>query len=130
MKALYTWAALILLFFSSAGAYFAGYQLVDHSDGSTLKLPLELLEHTPFKNFFIPGILLFISVGITGSLALIVTFLQVRYHAKFVIASGLLLTCWILVKLALTTEIQDVDYLILATGLAEMLCGLALDRKK
>ncbi len=130
MKPLYTWAALILLLFSSAGAFIAGYQLAEYPDGSSLQFPLELLQHTPFNNFFIPGILLFISVGILGSLAMVVTFMQVQYHPKYVIAAGLVLTCWSLVQMALTPEIKGADYVILAVGIGEMLCGLALDRNK
>ncbi|HEX9901986.1 MAG TPA: hypothetical protein VGB72_03900 [Acidobacteriota bacterium] len=32
-------------------------------DGSILRMPLTTLEHSPFKNFFIPGIILAVMLG-------------------------------------------------------------------
>jgi len=128
MKVIYTWLAIILLFFSSAGAFYGSYHLYGHPDGSSLKLPLDLLKHTPFKNFKIPGILLFVSVGMVGALAIVMTILQISYHAKYIIAAGLILTVWMLVQMVFTAEIYRLQYIVLAIGIAELLCGIALDR--
>lgn len=129
MKSVYIWLALVLLLLSSAGGFYGGYNLIIQPDGTTIKQPLELLQHTPFKNFYIPGILLIISVGVLGALAIIVTIFQVSYHAKFIVAAGLILTVWMLVYMVLAPEIYRTQYVVLAMGLGELLCGIALDRK-
>jgi len=130
MKPIIIWLAIILLLFSSAGAFYGGYQLVAHPDGSSLKLSFELLKNTPFPNFKIPGIAFFITVGIFGAITIIFTFQQQQYHAKYITGAGLLLTVWILVEMALAPEIYRRDYIALFLGIAQMLCGLYLDRRK
>jgi hypothetical protein len=130
MKSVYIWLALILLLLSSAGGFYAGYNLLIQPDGSTIQQPLVLLQHTPFNNFYIPAILLIITVGILGVLSIIVTIFQVSYHAKFTIAAGLILTVWMFVYMVLAPEIYRTQYVVLAMGLGELLCGLALDRKE
>jgi len=128
MKPINSWLAIILLLFSSAGAFYASYHLVGHPDGSSLKIPVEILKHTPFKNFLIPGILLFISVGVLSLLAIVMIIFQISVHAKYIIAAGLILTVWMLVYMALASEIYRTQYIVLAMGLGELMCGVALDR--
>ncbi len=130
MKPIITWLALILLLISSAGAFYGGYHLVAHPDGSSLKLPIDLLKPTPFKNFKIPGILFFISIGIFGLVTMLFTLFQQQYHAKYITAAGLLLTVWILVLMTLSPEVFRVHYIMLFIGIAQLLCGLYVDKKK
>lgn len=130
MKIIYVCLVILLLFLSSAGAFYTSYHLTGHPDGSTLNFSAEILKHTPFKNFFAPAVLLFILVGIFGLLSIIFTLFQIRYHAKFVIATGLILTVWMLVYMALSVEIYRLHYIVLAMGLGELLCGIALDRNE
>ncbi len=130
MKIIYIWLAIFLLLLSSAGAFYTSYQLFGYPDGSTLNMPTELLIHTPFPNFFIPAILLFIFVGLLSLSTVIFTIFQIQYHPKFIVAAGLILTVWMLVYMALATEIYRLQYIVLAIGLGELLCGIALDRKK
>ena len=130
MKNVYIWLALVLLLLSSAGGFYGGYNLLIQPDGTTIKQPLELLKYTPFTTFYIPGILLIISVGVIGALAIIVTIFQVSYFAKYIIAAGLILTVWMLVYMVLAPEIYRLHYIVLAMGLGELLCGIALDRKE
>jgi len=129
MKNIATWSAIILLAVSSAGAIYNGYHLISHPDGSSVGLSPEMLKYTPFKNFRIPGILLIISIGIFGMLTIFLIIYQQNFHAKYIIASGFMLTVWMLVHLALTPEIYNLQYVILVIGIAQMLCGFSLDKK-
>jgi hypothetical protein len=130
MKIVITWLAVWLLVISSAGAFYVGYHLVGHPDGSSIKLPIEMLKHTPFKNFYIPGIMLFVSVGLFGLLVIVFTVMQQNHHAKYITAAGLVLTVWILAQMALSPSVYQIQYIMLFLGIAQMLCGLALDQKK
>lgn len=120
--------AILLLLLSGAGAFYASYNLYGQPDGSSIRIPLEILKHTPFQNFRIPAILLFVSVGVLSALAIVVTIFQVTYHAKFIIAAGLILTVWMFVFIVLAPEVYRTQYVVLAMGLGELLCGIALDR--
>jgi len=53
-----------LLGFLSLGAFYGGIVLIFSPDGSFFNMPLDLLSNSPFKTFFIPGIILLITFGI------------------------------------------------------------------
>jgi hypothetical protein len=53
-----------LLIFIGAGALISGAMLFSAPDGSLIKMPKSYLEGSPFASFLIPGIILFIGVGI------------------------------------------------------------------
>jgi len=46
------------------GAVFGGLVLIIDPSGGILKMPMTLLEYSPFNNFLIPGIILFTVLGI------------------------------------------------------------------
>jgi len=52
------------LVFLSIGALFGGGTLIISPSGDAFDMPLHLLKHTPFPNFFIPGLLLFGFMGV------------------------------------------------------------------
>lgn len=61
----------ILIFlwgFLSLGALGGGGSLIISPDGKLLDMPLLMLEKSPFHNFLIPGIILFIVLGIVPCL--------------------------------------------------------------
>lgn len=53
-----------LLIFQSISAISGGLALVISPSGALLQMPLSLLEHSPFSNFLIPGLLLLIVLGL------------------------------------------------------------------
>lgn len=54
-------AAIVFLALSGV---FGGIILMVDSSGSYLQIPLDLLESTPFSNYLIPGIILFLFLGL------------------------------------------------------------------
>lgn len=61
---------LFLLFFVSANALAAGWAMISHPDGSALQIPEERLSRTPFSNYFLPGIILFLFNGVLPALTI------------------------------------------------------------
>lgn len=55
---------LFFLFFLGIGALGGGGVLILDPSGSILKMPLSNLSQTPFPNYLIPGIVLFIGLGV------------------------------------------------------------------
>jgi hypothetical protein len=55
---------IILLTFLAIGALFGGGAFVISPGGYILKMPLSYLGNSPFKNFLIPGIILFLIFGV------------------------------------------------------------------
>ncbi len=55
---------LILLGFLGAGALFGGGMLIVSPSGKLLGMPLDLLKNSPFPDYLIPGIILFMLLGL------------------------------------------------------------------
>ena len=59
---------IILQSLLAIGAIYGGGLLIISPSGELLGLPISLLETSPFKNFFVPGIILFLLLGVTPCL--------------------------------------------------------------
>ncbi len=57
------WLLVVLMFFLGVGALISGPMLFAAPDGHLLQWTPEMLEGTPFTNYVIPGIILFLLVG-------------------------------------------------------------------
>ena len=57
---------LILLLFNGISACFAGLALMIDPSGRWIGLSLTKLRFLPFTNYFIPGLLLFLAIGLTN----------------------------------------------------------------
>jgi hypothetical protein len=55
---------LVLLFFLGLGGILGGAMFIISPSGELIGMPLSFLNNSPFKNFLIPGILLFVIIGI------------------------------------------------------------------
>ncbi|PKD16241.1 hypothetical protein APR41_10670 [Salegentibacter salinarum] len=59
---------LFLLAFLGVGALYGGGVLILYPSGEILKMPLSLLEKSPFNDYLIPGIILFSILGLVPCL--------------------------------------------------------------
>ncbi len=55
---------IFLQFFLGLGSLFGGGALILSPDGSLLRMPLEVLQYSPFQSYLIPGIILFVGLGV------------------------------------------------------------------
>jgi hypothetical protein len=64
LKVFFRSQLIFLMFFLSIGALFGGYMLISDPSGNSLKFPEGSLANSPFSDFTIPGVFLFISLGV------------------------------------------------------------------
>jgi hypothetical protein len=126
MKIFLQSAAIILLLFNGTGALFGGWQLIAHPDGSGLQLTLDWLEHTPFNDYLVPGIILFIVNGLFSTGTLIALILKYRYSAGLVLFQGILLSGWIVVQVLLIRTVHPLHLIMGSVGIALIVVGLLL----
>lgn len=55
---------LVLLILLGLGAIFGGGMLIISPSGELMGMPLSMLDHSPFGNFLLPGIILFTVLGV------------------------------------------------------------------
>ncbi len=96
---------IILMFFLSLGALAGGILLIEDSSGGNFGFTLEMLEHSPFTNYLIPGLFLAIFLGVVP---LIVGILLIKKYKHGLFLSnliGILLLLWIVVEVIFLRDI-------------------------
>ncbi|MGB4843039.1 MAG: hypothetical protein WBP16_01100 [Ferruginibacter sp.] len=121
--------ASILLLFNGIGAVYGGWNLIIHPDGSSIQLPMHWLKHTPFKNYFIPGIVLFTVNGLFSFFVFILLLLNNRYKGRLVMIEGILLTGWILVQVLLLQTIYFLHIILAVVGMGLIAVGILLHKQ-
>jgi hypothetical protein len=86
MKVVTKIAVILLLLFNGVGAFYGGGSLILQADGSGLGMNVSLLERSPFSDFLIPGIVLFVVNGISSFIALV--FVLLNHPKRSVLVIG------------------------------------------
>lgn len=113
----------LLLLFNGIGAIYGGGNLIFHPDGSSIHLSEELLKQTPFTNYLIPGIILFIANGLYSFAVLVALLLNLRSYPWMVIAQGVILTGWIIIQILLIRTVYFLHIILGGVGIALILLG-------
>ena len=107
-------------------ACFGGIQLVRDPSGGLLQLPAQrYLLGTPFRDFFVPGVVLLLALGLfplAVGLAAVLRQGWVRYGH---LAVGAVVTGWMLVQLYLLSYVFVLQGVVLAAGLIILLLATA-----
>lgn len=115
--------AVVLLLINGLGAIYGGTNLVAFPDGSSIGLSLSLLEHSPFENYFVPGIVLLLANGVLSMIAVLAILMGARISALLVVLQGVLLTGWILVQMLLIQTVYFLHVVMGTIGVLLMVIG-------
>ena len=119
----------IIQIFVSIGALICGALMVLFPSGKILQLPQDLLKGSPFNNFIIPGIILFVVNGIGQLVAGLLTFRRhpLAGYAGAVFGMGLMI--WIFVQVSMIGGGNLLQYIYFFIGIVEtVLAFLIHDR--
>jgi hypothetical protein len=105
----------------------AGYTLMIDPSGSKLGISADLLVHSPFSDFLIPGIMLFILNGVLNILAVVCTVWKIGRFPGMVVLQGVLLLGWIIIQMVIMQEIYILNYLLGGIGLILFMLGNRLN---
>jgi len=87
----------VLLAFAALNAFGGGYYALSGARG----VPVEWLEGSPFRSYFVPGLILFGGVGGTFLVASVATFAGWRIAPVLAMAAGVVVLGWLTVQLAI-----------------------------
>ena len=113
----------IIQFFVGVGGLVCGALLTLFPSGEILQMPLDMLKDSPFPNYLIPGIILFLINGIGQLTAGVLTFRKHVLSAHVGAVFGMGLMIWIFVQVNLIGGGHILQYLYFALGVIET--GLA-----
>ena len=122
--------SLVLLFFLGLSALPAAIFMLADPSGMKMGLPPEMLDHTPFSNFFIPAILLGFFNGILSLLFAILVIKKHRLQVWMVLFQGGVLMTWLTAEviMGLYYPPLTLPYYLVATLLLS--CGLLMNLSK
>lgn len=127
MKVIYYYMTVIilLLVLIAANAIWAGYSFMSDSSGGGMGISSEYLRHSPFNNFFMPGMILFFFNGVLNIIALILLLIKYRKRFYVICFQGAVLLGWIVVQIIMLQEFNQLHYLMMVSGVALMLMASA-----
>ncbi len=131
MKTIVKIVAIFLLCVNGIGAVYGGLQLFAEPSGSGLQMRLSFLEHSPFKSYLIPGIILLIVNGILSFVTVVTILFKTSKYPLFIIAQGVLLTGWIIAQLIiLRVFYAPMHPTFILIGITLIGCGLYLKKHR
>lgn len=137
-RPLAVWLLIALLILLGVGAVPSGALLILAPDGHLMQMPVSMLEHSPFSNFLIPGVILFTLLGIYPLVVAyslwkrpgwrwpdaINPFKDAHWSWAASLAAGGVLVIWILVEVIMLRAFVFLHALYLAWGIALVLLPL------
>ncbi|SDM68648.1 hypothetical protein [Siphonobacter aquaeclarae] len=110
-----------LLAINGLGALPAGYSFMVHPDGHALGMDTGMLRYSPFRDFLIPGMLLFV---FNGCFSVATLWLLLKKHAnapRFVAFQGAILVIWILTQVVMLRTLNILHVVFGTIGLVLLL---------
>lgn len=104
-KSFYILMALIL--FQGLSGVFGGGALILDPSGSLLQMPISMLESSPFETFLVPGIILFLVLGIFPLIVFSGLWRRTSWAWSGALLVSIALILWISVEIALVGYHSD-----------------------
>ncbi len=114
MKNIFHTSAIVLLIFNGISAFFGGLALLYDPSGNFMKIPLSLLQYSPFPDFLIPAIILLVMNGLSSFIISVITIIRWEKYYLFIIYQGCISLGWIVGEVII---IRSFHYLHLIYGL-------------
>jgi len=115
-----------LQLFIGLGAVGGGLGLVLEPGGANLGMSPEMLNHSPFPDFLIPGIVLLIVNGLGSIAGSYFSFKLSQYAAGIALALGAFLVAWIVIQVYWIHAFHWLHALYLILGIIEFSSGWLL----
>lgn len=97
-------SAILLLLFVGLLALYGAWVLMSDPSGDTFKFSLDLLKNTPFHNYFIPGLILFIFIGVFCLFTVVCIIAKAKYYPNMIVLEGIFLFGWLSIELLFNKE--------------------------
>src|SRR5215204_3350610 len=117
---------IILLFINGTAALAGGVRLIGDPSGEAMGWTTEMLGHSPFHDYLIPGVILF---TVNGLLSFMVAFLTIKknnLYSSYIILQGAVLCGWIITEIMMIRLYHPLHFIFLAVALLLIVCGYIL----
>ncbi|MBK8944416.1 MAG: hypothetical protein IPM32_04005 [Ignavibacteriae bacterium] len=107
-------------------AFGGGYYGMSGADG----IPIEWLENSPFQNYFIPSLFLFIIVGGSSLLASIFVFRNLNFDLTFSFLAASIILTWIITQVSIIGYVSWMQPTIFIIGLIVFFLSFILFKQR
>ncbi|MGZ8554496.1 MAG: hypothetical protein ACXWV8_13880, partial [Chitinophagaceae bacterium] len=122
--------AIILLFLNGLSALVGGIGLIGDPSGESLGWSTEMLGPSPFENFLIPGIILFVGNGLVSIAVAMITIKRLSHYAVFILFQGAILCGWIAIQMGMLQFYHPLHLICGVVGMLLILCGYLLSQNR
>jgi hypothetical protein len=124
-KAVYVSEGILQLLIG-VSALVSGVLMMIVPDGHLMSMPLSMLEGSPFKDFFFPGLILLSVNGLGNIFSGILSLKRHRLAGYAGIVFGLALIIWIFVQVSMIGGGHWLQYLYFCLGMLELLLAIGI----
>ncbi len=118
------WFSVVLLFLNGIAACLGGFSFVTDPSGQKMQMSLFWVQHSPFGNYFIPGLILMVVIGIgslaTGSAAI----LKAKSYPILITMMGSAIAIWIIVQILMLRIVYFLHFIIGGIGITLLVLGI------
>ena len=90
--------AIVGLLFLAVSSCVGAVPLIADPSGGLLRMPVTLLEHSPFHSYLVPGLILLFANGVPSLVIAIAVMRKAKDHGLWVVLQGCVLFGWITVE--------------------------------
>lgn len=108
----------LILFITGITAMLSGLAMMSSPEGNLLNLHYGILKNTPFKDFQIPGFLLFATVGATNIIAVFYQMMEHQIRFKWSLIAGVTTIGWFIAQYLFVGHFLMLDIVYLLAGLS------------
>jgi hypothetical protein len=119
------------LFIVSLNALAAGYSFITDPSGKGLGITTNYLRPSaPFDNYLIPGIVLFVVIGIASSIIAVLAMAKKGHYPFLILTQGCVLVAWIVIQLMMVTTFHPLHLIIGLIGFTLIAFGWLINRER
>jgi hypothetical protein len=107
-----------------------GYGLMNDPTGKALQMDRTILANSPFDDFLIPGLVLFIVNGIGNAAGSVLSMTKFKHAASLAALFGLILMIWIISQVSWIGYQSFLQPLYFTSGLAQFLAAYFFIRQR
>jgi hypothetical protein len=102
----------------------AGYSMIVEPTGKDLGMSVEtVLQYSPFTSFLIPGITLFLTIGLLSIVTIFFVFRRWKNHDLMIIAQGFIISGWIFFQVIFLKEFNWLHAVVGSIGIYTIAWG-------
>lgn len=121
---------MLLLLINGLGALSAGYGFIKEPNGSLVGIDRSVLLHSPFNDFLIPGIILFIFNGLYSIFVLWQVAKKTPIAGYSLLTQGLISCGWIIIQVMMLRTLNILHFVFGVIGIVFLFYGYQYIKQK